>query len=59
MRAAATLVRYACATWIDDVGRPPKRSFSIAKYGEHRALSLAVDIRRRVVAELLRPPGPS
>jgi len=50
-----TIMSYYCATWIDDVGRTHKRSFSVAKFGELRARSLAVAARKDTLAELLRP----
>jgi hypothetical protein len=50
-----TIVRYYCATWIDDVGRTHKQSFSVAKFGGRRARSLAVAGRKDILAELLRP----
>lgn len=53
-----TPVRYYCATWIDDRGRSNKRSFSLAKYGELKARSLAVKTRREALADLLRPSRP-
>ena len=50
-----TPARYYCATWFDATGRPRKRSFSVAKYGEAKARSLAVRARRQALEELLRP----
>ncbi|PYQ18816.1 MAG: hypothetical protein DMF81_23815 [Acidobacteria bacterium] len=50
-----TRMRYYCATWVDAAGRPRKRSFSVAKYGERRARAIAVRIRTQVLEELLRP----
>jgi len=53
-----TRVFYYCATWIDDRGRSNKRSYSLAKYGEPKARSLAVRTRREALADLLRPSRP-
>jgi hypothetical protein len=50
-----TLVRYYTATWVDERGRPVKRVFSVAKYGEWRAFALAAQARRQALAEMLRP----
>jgi hypothetical protein len=54
-----THLRYYCATWIDDAGRPRKRSFSVAKFGEMKARSLAIHARKDALAELLRPSRPA
>jgi len=53
-----TPARYYCATWIDDRGSSHKRSFSVAKYGELKARSLAVRARKEALAGLLRPSRP-
>jgi hypothetical protein len=50
-----TLVRYYCATWFDQPGKPRKRSFSVAKYGRLKARSLATTTRREAIRKLLRP----
>lgn len=50
-----TRVRYYCATWIDDAARTHKRSFSVRKYGAAKARDLAVAVRQRILAMLLRP----
>jgi hypothetical protein len=52
-RAGTRFVRYA-ATWPAASGGSIKRSFSASKYGESRARGLAIQARRRGVAEMLR-----
>lgn len=52
-RAGTRSVRYS-ATWPAASGGSIKRSFSASKYGESRARRLAVQARRRGVAEMFR-----
>jgi len=50
-----TLVPRYYASWIDERGRRHKHSFSVAKYGEAKARAMAIRLRRKVIAEMLRP----
>ena len=43
------------ATWVDEHGRPRKKSFGVLKYGERQARALAIAYRRRVVEEVFGP----
>jgi hypothetical protein len=52
---AGTPLEHFCALWYDEHGRSRKRSFSALKYGRQRARAMAADIRRRMLAEMLRP----
>lgn len=53
-RTGSRIPRYK-AVWVDEQGRDRSRSFSVLKYGATRARQLAIQIRKRVLAEMLRP----
>lgn len=54
-----TRARHYCATWIDEEGRPRKRSFSLTRYGEAQARARAIRARKQALEQLLTPGRPS